>query len=65
MSPHREDDALVSPRVAADLCGIPTARVLALLSSKALRPVTVQGRQLVSLRAVEAAIGEGYHDPSL
>ena len=58
MSPHQEHDALVSARVAAELCGIPTGRVLFLLASKAIRTVVIQGRRLVSLREVERSIGE-------
>ncbi len=34
MSTHQDHDTLVSVRVAADLCGIPTARVQAMLSNK-------------------------------
>ena len=51
-------DALMSPRVAADLCGVPTARVLALVASRAIRPVTIRGQRLVSLLEVERAIGK-------
>lgn len=57
-------DALVSARVAADLCGVPTRRVLELISSKALRLVRIQGREFVSLNAVERMVGEGNHDRS-
>ena len=52
-------DALVSVRVAADLAGIPIDRVLSLLANNVIRPVTIQGRRLVSLKAVERAIEEG------
>ena len=58
MSPHQEHDIYASPRVAADLCGIPTGRVLTLLASKAIRPVVIQGQRVVSLREVERSIGE-------
>jgi hypothetical protein len=60
-------DALVSVRLAADLCGVPIDRVLSMLSSKVIRPVTVQGRQLVSLLAVERAIGgeSKPHEPTI
>ena len=49
-------DALVSVRVAAELCGIPISRVISMLSSKIIRPVSIQGRIFVSLRAVEEVI---------
>jgi hypothetical protein len=57
-------DALVSVRVAAELCGIPTLRVLSLIESKVIRTVRIQARQFVSLRSVELAIKEGDHDTS-
>jgi hypothetical protein len=44
--------------------GFPTERVQALLSGKAVRPVSVQGRQLVSLREMDRAVVEGDRDPS-
>ena len=52
-------DALVSVRGAADLAGIPIDRVLSLLANKVIRPVTIQGRRFISLKAVERAIEEG------
>ncbi len=64
MNAPREDDALVSVRVAADLCGVPAWRVLSLVLSKAITTKKVQGRKLVSLLAVERAIGKESHDPS-
>ena len=65
MTTHREHDAIVSPRVAADLCGIPTARVLSLLASRTIQPVKIQGKRLVSLQEVERTIREeGNRGPS-
>jgi hypothetical protein len=58
MTTPGKHDAYVSPRVAADLCGIPTGRVLSLMATKAIRPVIVQGQRLVSLMEVERSIGE-------
>ena len=56
-------DAFVSARVAADLCGIPTRWVLDLIARKAVRLVKIQGHELVSLDAVEKALGQGVnHD---
>jgi hypothetical protein len=64
MSTHPEPDALVSVRVAAELCGVPVVRVLSFLVNKTVQPVKVQGRRMVSLQAVERALGEGNLDPS-
>jgi len=57
-------DAFVSVRVAADLCGIPARWVLDLIARKAVRLVKIQGRELVSLNAVEKALGQGVTDES-
>ena len=65
MNAHLEHDAFIPVRLAAKLCGVPVVRVLGLLLSKAIRPVEIQGRRLVSLREVERAIGEVEHDPSV
>ena len=65
MMTNREHDAYVSPRVAADLNGIPTARVLGLLASGAIRAFMIRGERVVSLMEVEQSIGEeGKHGQS-
>jgi hypothetical protein len=55
-------DALVSPRVATDLCGVPTALVLDLIESRAVRSVTIRGERVICVFEVERAIqGEAHH----
>jgi hypothetical protein len=58
----RHDDALVSSRVDADLCGVSPAKVTSLILAGAVRETTIRGQTYVSLRAVEVAITkEGGH----
>jgi hypothetical protein len=63
MTPIDVHDAIVSVRVAADLCRIPIGRVLDLLTSKKIRSEKIKSKTYVNLKAVERAIEkEEQHD---
>ncbi len=56
MTTHPDHDALATPRVAADLCGVPTRMVLNFVEAGTVALVPIRALRLVSLRAVERAI---------
>ena len=55
---NNQHDAYVSPRVAADLCDVPIARVDALIQSGDVRAETIRRRLYVNVGQVSRALAK-------
>ncbi len=56
ISPRKWRDCYASARYAAESCSIKTYQVLAMIENKTLRPKMIDGRPMVSLKALELAL---------